>query len=517
MPEKEHKKIIKTKKLTIMSQDLTFDLIQSLSPNEKRFFRLQSGEEKNYLHVFDALDTMKEYDAELLKKKLRKKKLNISYEKNYLYNQILKSLRIYHTEANVKSKARAALDFVDVLLQKGLFDQALKVVKKNEAVFEAYENFSNLIALHEYEEALLHRVGGLYDPDKVSGFYAKRSNVLEKLQNLIDYRILERQMINLNHSSQFSMQSDRFQEIKKHRLLLDDKSQSFDAKFRFLQMNAMIAIYEHDYKKEALYFREIVTLINAYPAIRDAYYKVYQVTAIHNYINACLSCFDFDEAAKAVAELKRLDALLDYREQDTRTFALIDESSFYIETGQVQKGLKMIPLLLQCLKKFPHMPGYNRSLLLYNMALIHFVSGEYRESAKNLQGLIDELKGSEYKDRQAFSRIMLMICYYEMNKFDMIDYVLNSTQRFFKRNDRYYKTEKALLDFFKNAVKMNNVTNTDLEKLKHTLDHIFMDKNEASLQFLFDFITWIDSKVRTVSFVQAITEKVAVAGRSIFE
>ena len=500
-----------------MSQDPTFELIQSLSPNEKRFFRLQSGEEKNYLHVFDALDAMKEYDAEALRKKLRKKNLNISYEKNYLYNQILKSLRIYHTEANVKSKARAALDYVDVLLQKGLFDQALKVVKKNESIFELYENFSNIVALHDYEEAILHRIGSLSTQSVSDAFYKKRTDVLERYQNMVEYRILERQMINLNHLSQFSIQKDKLQKIKKHRLVLENRALSFDAKFRFFQVSAMIAIYEHDYKKEAFYFKEIIALINRHPEIKEAYYKVYYFSALHNFANACLSAGDYDEMAKTVDELKELDAAMNYKDANLHSFRLMDEAGLHTETGDLQKFAKLIPEMEAALKKFPFLPGYNKSLLIYATAMAYFICEDYRGCIKTLQNLIVEMMNSEYKDRQAFSRIMLLVSYYEMGRFDMIDYVLNSTQRFLKRNDRYFKTEKTLLDFFRNAVRDHNISKSDFEKLKQALVLIFKDKDEASLLFLFDFIAWIDSKLLNVPFVKVVAAKAAAANTSIYK
>lgn len=490
-----------------MNQDPTFELIQSLSPNEKRFFRLQSGAGKNYLHVFDAMDTMKEYDPEALKKKLKKKKLNISYEKNYLYNQILKALRIYHTEASVKSRARAALDYVDVLIQKGLYEQAMRVLKKNEIVFETYENFPNLIALHDYEEAILHRTDGLNMPAAGAEFYSKRTETVGKLQNLIDYRVLERQMISLHHQSQFSISREKLQKIKKHRLLLENKALSFDAKFRYFQINAMIAIYEHDYKREAMWFREIITLINAHPEIKEAYYKIYYVVALHNYINACLICNDFAEAETVIGELKQLDEASGFKQAELHCYALMDEASLHTQAGDAQKGAKLLPAMTEALKKYTQMSDYSRSLLGYTAAVVFFMNRQYRESAKILQSLIEELKNSEYKDRQAFSRVVLLINYYEMGKFDMIDYILNSTQRFLRINDRYYKTEKAMLDFFKKAARNNAAGIGELEKLKALLQQIFSDKDEASLVFLFDFIAWVDSKLRNITFAQVVAEQ----------
>ena len=69
-------------------QDDVFDLIHSLTRNEKRYFKVAAGqhavgEKKNYVVLFDAYDRLKEYDPEKLVKALKGTRIakNLSSEK----------------------------------------------------------------------------------------------------------------------------------------------------------------------------------------------------------------------------------------------------------------------------------------------------------------------------------------------------------------------------------------------------------------------------------------------------
>ena len=80
-----------------------FDLIKSLTPSEKRHFKLFTarhviGEKNNYSKLFDAVEKLDQYDEDKLKKTLKDESLvrNLAYEKNYLYSMISDSLHVYH-------------------------------------------------------------------------------------------------------------------------------------------------------------------------------------------------------------------------------------------------------------------------------------------------------------------------------------------------------------------------------------------------------------------------------------
>ena len=121
-----------------MKDDQLHNLLCNLTKSEKRYFRLfskRSGDKstKNYLHLFDILEGMEEYDEEKLVKELKKKKINTKYlsaDKNYLYTSVLDALRTYNANYSAKQQVRRQLDFTDILAEKGLFVQAAKILKK---------------------------------------------------------------------------------------------------------------------------------------------------------------------------------------------------------------------------------------------------------------------------------------------------------------------------------------------------------------------------------------------------
>ena len=80
------------------NSDELFQLIHSLNKTEKRFFklyvkRISGNEELKIIALFDALDSMQEYDEEKLLRKNRSiQKQQLSNMKAHLYKQILTSI-----------------------------------------------------------------------------------------------------------------------------------------------------------------------------------------------------------------------------------------------------------------------------------------------------------------------------------------------------------------------------------------------------------------------------------------
>ena len=75
-------------------KDFLFDLINSLSPSEKRNFklfakRLASNEGAKFLLLFDALDKMGAYNERELLEKAPVTKKQLSNMKAHLYKQVL--------------------------------------------------------------------------------------------------------------------------------------------------------------------------------------------------------------------------------------------------------------------------------------------------------------------------------------------------------------------------------------------------------------------------------------------
>lgn len=108
-------------------------LIQTLKPREKRYFRLHAGHKDeadapNYMRLYAAMQEMPAWSEEELRKTFAGapflKQLNVAC--NYLYDLLLASLRAYDQDKTFHSEAHRRLDEVVLLFQRKLYGPCLR-------------------------------------------------------------------------------------------------------------------------------------------------------------------------------------------------------------------------------------------------------------------------------------------------------------------------------------------------------------------------------------------------------
>ena len=105
------------------------ELIAAMTPSEKGYFVKSSGgfavrKQQTYMQLFHLLDKHGFENDTKLRERLGAGKTNIHSIRNYLYKQLLKSLRAYHSEKNTQFKIRELLDYAELLSEKGLLQQS---------------------------------------------------------------------------------------------------------------------------------------------------------------------------------------------------------------------------------------------------------------------------------------------------------------------------------------------------------------------------------------------------------
>ena len=141
------------------SSDL-FDLVRSMTPPERRFFRLQArrgreGADPVYLRLYDALlqQNGPEYDESRVKAHFAGEPClrQFTRTKNYLYGRLLQSLRTFHAENAPRRRCLAALDAADLLADRQLHAQAQREVQRGLDLahrFDLLDLKPSLLALH---------------------------------------------------------------------------------------------------------------------------------------------------------------------------------------------------------------------------------------------------------------------------------------------------------------------------------------------------------------------------------
>lgn len=154
--------------------DPLHQIIKSLSQTEKRYFKVFASSFRTksaMLRLFDIMDGAEDYDAKDIRKRSGIK--NLVETKSALRKLVLRAMRNYHEEKNIKQQLRNSLSDIEFLERKNLSSEAYKEIHKAKKLAENYREFQYLAELLPHEtanifpmvnpEVLLPRVSGLRD------------------------------------------------------------------------------------------------------------------------------------------------------------------------------------------------------------------------------------------------------------------------------------------------------------------------------------------------------------------
>ena len=127
------------------ASDQLFLLINSMTKQEKRYFRIfssrHSNEKNNYYTLYQVIDRQKEYDEEAIIKLLNSHQFvnRLSIAKTRLYDQLLKRLSSFHAQKSIDSELFSTIQSIEILYSRALYKAAwkklssgFKIAQKNE-------------------------------------------------------------------------------------------------------------------------------------------------------------------------------------------------------------------------------------------------------------------------------------------------------------------------------------------------------------------------------------------------
>ena len=146
-----------------------FNIIKSLSMNEKRYFKIYckqhvlNGQNK-YVLLFNLIDQQTVFDDSSIKVELKKHKFsinNFSSDINYLTRILLKCLNEFHSEKTSDLKMKQNLITIEILFYKGLYEECLHLISKTKRIKLAEENKNLLSDLLNWEKKCVGYSKGL--------------------------------------------------------------------------------------------------------------------------------------------------------------------------------------------------------------------------------------------------------------------------------------------------------------------------------------------------------------------
>lgn len=454
--------------------DALHELIHSLTPHEKGYLKKNAEASANYLKLFDAMDAQQVYDESALKKKfIGEKFLNqFSVAKNYLYETILKTLDAYHAEEYLERKVFSVFTQTQILIDKGLYAQAFKLLKRGIDICDTNELIGLRFQLHLLERKLYL----LQATDKESAMPVKDLiNTSEYInRSIADYS----QLLTL-HYRQIAMAYESY--IVKDEERKKQHEEILSAAEKVKPTTRLAAMLKADVRIN--FFSARADYVNSYNEIADSLQKI----KAHPYFNRYeqistvilydLILTDALRSGKIKEFEKHLSAFrkLELRSEPVKISAHLSYARFALVYYDMKKDRKQIMKLTDETEAAVKKYGAKIRKDLHLGVIIAFCSGmleygEYKRALDWIELYRQYPKLDRHYDFQSFILVFQLIAHYELGNTVFVNNILENLRYFLKKNRQQSKLEEIILLSFKHLLQTADRQKLNEKITKHLND-----------------------------------------------
>jgi hypothetical protein len=505
--------------MATVHKNILFELVKSLTKSEKRQFKLYVGrvggnEDAKFLVLFNILDKMTEYDEKVVLKKSSISKSQLSNQNANLYRQLLISLRLNPQHHTFPVQIREQLDYATILYNKGLYQQALKILDKAkvqalelEENYMAYEiiEFEKVIESQYITRSLKSRADDLAIEAKNVSIQnvlaSKLSNLSLQLYSFLlgngyskneeDYLLARNYFY--YHLPTFELDQLGFRErlyLYMSQLWYSFIIQDFSASYKYAVK--WVGLFQDNPKM--MVSHPVYFLKGQYYLLESLYYLRYysKYTEYYEYLAS------FEEDKKVISNF------------NTRSLYFVYSRYAWINMkflgADFQEGIDEIPRVEMELKENHDLIDEHHVMVFYyKFACLHFGLDNYRECVTYLDKIIENRALVLREDLLCYSRILKLISLFELGDHHLDSFII-STYRFLIRMNDLHEVQREIIEFIR-----GDIYPTDLQKMfmvLHTKLKLLEDHPYEKRSFLYlDIISWLESKIEVQSMLSIIQEK----------
>lgn len=500
-----------------------FDLIKSLTKSEKRFFKLssslQSGD-KNYLKIFDTIEKQEIYDEDAIKDAYKNETFikHFPSEKNHLYKLILKSLRSYHSDNSASSQLKQEIKNIELLFRKALFKECGKFLKRAKKIAYKNEKFYYLIDLIAWEKMLLDEAfeAGEFEND-LNTLLDEERKVIEQLKNLVEYQVLYSKinyLFRLGGVIKSESERNMVDEISHHPLIKDSSlALSIRAQSICYYVRGFCCQAYRDTNGSINNFEKAITVMDDNPLIKGDLPKRY-IRAVTNVIYGYIRVKDYDRADKLIEMLSNLSKEKGFDTIDVSILVFFSYSMtkllFLNRQGRYEEAGKEVEIVIKNMEALDEKLNKEKQLLLnYLISYIYFGNSNYKQALFWINKVLNDNENVLRQDIFSYARIFNLIIHFELRNFDLLEYIIKSTNRYLNKKPQNFEVETILVDYVKRLSKIQGEEGKIVlfKELKEELETIFDNpSNRVVLEYV-DFRSWINSKIEGIPFDELVRKR----------
>lgn len=487
-----------------------FLIIQAMTREEKRYFKLYLkglGKKESYQSkLFDLISKQEQFEEIILKKKVgttfpnqNKSALQIN-----TYQNIVKSLNLFHANTHAETKVLDLLKTIKVLHSKNLFTLLLPEIEKAKKLAIEHKIITLLPQILFWDLKVRGQAFSFNNTSKeqLDDKFEEFEVILDQIQNFYTYTkswtqfyIYVRHYFSNNGTENSSTNPDFIQNLPPannlHAILLDNKTK------------ALQAYISNDYKNSVTFTIESLKALEESPNIIKEYFTEY-LNSLYKIIGNCIARKEWELSEQYLYKLEQIPDEL----WTVNTYALYYELLFHygFRFGDLKKTQVTSDLAKKLLAEQTSQLGFT---IQRDQMLAIAVNAFYHKDYEECIDYLTDLEALKYEDINMLNtiKIVLMLAYYEKEEYLLLPSIIRSNYRFFKkegpRRHFCYTITKAL----------NNASKTIEEEkrigifraLKDDLSLHHNSYYNGTLMF-FDIRVWLYSKINKVSIEHALIE-----------
>ncbi len=504
--------------------DQLFNLIQSLSKGEKRFFklyaaRLNTRSDKKFVILFDAIERQKVYDEnKIIAKEKSLNPTQFSNLKAHLYYQLLKSTKLCNSSDLENIKITELLDYARILYNKCLYKECVKMIDKAKAMAMENDRSVLLLEILELEKLVLPKTLESGNEQRVNFLINTTNHVAASIKNINIFSNLSLKLNSYYVQTGFSRSKKDLEKVSAFFNASLPKYKEKDLSFqeKLYLYNSFVGYYFfiQDFSKGYVYANKWVDLFEQQPEMKRHKLEMY-IKSLNSLLavqNKLYKYKEFAETQKQLIAIKRDKTLVLTENINLNLFKAIyvHEMNRHFMLGEFKSGIRIVGALENELNKFiPKLDKHSVLLIYYKIACLYIGSGNYKMGIKWLNKIYNEKEIDLREDIYSFARILLLVCHFELGNDYLVESNIRSTYRYFRKKGELSQYQKYILNFLRylfidpSELHLKKQFNT----LKKQMLSLESSKYERRAFMYFDIITWLESKIENRSIQEIVKEK----------
>jgi hypothetical protein len=178
----------------------------------------------------------------------------------------------------------------------------------------------------------------------------------------------------------------------------------------------------------------------------------------------------------------------------------------YFLHGNYTEGLDVVPRTLARIRRYRGQLDVHRILVFYyKIAWMYLGAGRPEDTVRYLTKMIQLKAKSLREDIQGYARLMLLMAHYDLENYDIMEYLIQQYERFFEHLQDQNEVYVRSLKMFQQLISVPLSERADI-LLEYRELFIELEKNPFEKRtFLYlDIIPWIDSRLYNTSIEKIV-------------